>query len=115
MDRKSAALLVLLSVVCALFVANTSTAAIRARRPQFGVLACFGWSVRRLFAAAVGELVLLGAVGGALGLGIAVIVAQGFDVRLLPIVVAAAVPATVVLASMAGRTGRQPTDPRDPR
>lgn len=83
-------------------VANTSTAAIRARRPQFGVLACFGWSSRKLFGAALGELAALGAIGGGLGLGGAALVAAVLDVRLLPAVVAATVPATLVLATFAG-------------
>ncbi len=101
-DRKSAALLGLLSIVCALFVANTSTAAIRARRPQFGVLACFGWSTGKLFGAAMMELALLGGIGGALGLGVAVVVGQALDVRLLPVVAYATVPAAVALATAAG-------------
>lgn len=101
-DRKSAALLVLLSIVCAMFVANTSTAAIRARRPQFGVLACFGWSSGKLFGAALGELAVLGAIGGTAGLGIAALLAAVLDVRLLPVVVAATVPVTLVLATFAG-------------
>lgn len=101
-DRKSAALLALLGIVCALFVANTSTAAIRARRPQFGVLACFGWSTGKLFGVAVAELALLGGIGGTLGLGVAVVVAQAMDVRLLPIVVAATMPAAIGLGTVAG-------------
>jgi putative ABC transport system permease protein len=101
-DRKSAALLALLGLVCALFVANTATAAIRARRPQFGVLACFGWSASRLFGAAVIELALLGAIGGAIGLGAAALVAAALDVHLLPDVVAATVPTAIVLSTLAG-------------
>jgi len=104
-DRKSAALLALLSIVCALFVANTATAAIRARRPQFGVLACFGWSTGRLFGAAVTELALLGAIGGAVGLIVAAVVAAGFDVHLLPRVVGATVPVAVALTTLAGAWG----------
>lgn len=101
-DRKSAALLALLSIVCALFVASTATAAIRARRPQFGVLACFGWSSGRLLAAAVVELALLGLIGGALGLAVAALAATAFAVHLLSSVVAATVPVAVMLTTLAG-------------
>ena len=101
-DRKSAALLGLMGLVCALFVANGATAAMRARRPQFGVLACLGWSSGRLFGAAVAELVALGVVGGLVGLGAAVLAADALDVALLPAVVAWVIPGTVALSALAG-------------
>ena len=41
-DRSSVALFVLILVVCALFVANSATAAVRGRRRELGVLSCAG-------------------------------------------------------------------------
>jgi hypothetical protein len=41
-DRKSLLLFALILVVCALFVTNAASAAVRARRDELGVLACLG-------------------------------------------------------------------------
>ena len=57
----------LILVVCALFVANSATAAIRGRRPELGVLACLGWSRTKLFLSAIGEVTGIGLLAGLLG------------------------------------------------
>ncbi len=49
-DRKSLVLFVLILVVCALFLVNAVTAAVRERRRELAVLACLGWRRRRLAA-----------------------------------------------------------------
>ena len=41
-DKESVLLFTLILVVCALFVANSATAAVRSRRRELGVLACLG-------------------------------------------------------------------------
>ncbi len=66
-DRSSVVLFVLILVVCALFVANSASAAVRGRRPELGVLACLGWTRPRLFAAVLSEVALIGLVAGLLG------------------------------------------------
>ncbi len=55
-DRSSVVLFVLILVVCALFVANSASAAVRGRRTELGVLACLGWTRPRLFAAVLSEV-----------------------------------------------------------
>jgi putative ABC transport system permease protein len=65
-DKNSAVLFGLILIVCILFVANSATAAVRSRRRELGVLACLGWTKRRLFAAVVGELAALGLTAGLL-------------------------------------------------
>lgn len=63
-DRKSMVLFISILIVCGLFVANTTTAAVSARRHELGVLACLGWQTRHLFAMMLGELALIGLVSG---------------------------------------------------
>jgi putative ABC transport system permease protein len=101
-DRKSVLLFVLILVVCALFVANATSAAVRARRSELGVLSALGWSTWRLFAVVqieVGAVGLAaGVLGGALALPLAAVV--GVDTSLAR--AALAVPAAVGLALLAG-------------
>ena len=59
-DRKSAALFVLVLVVCVLFLGNAVSAAVRDRRPELAVLACLGWPARRIGALILGEVGALG-------------------------------------------------------
>lgn len=66
-DRKSAALFGLILVVCVLFVANTTAAAVRDRRGELAVLACLGWPRWRLGLAIGGEVGAVGLVAGVLG------------------------------------------------
>ena len=63
-DRSSVVLFVLILVVCALFVANSATAAVRGPPAELGVLACLGWTRPRLFAAVLGEVALIGLIAG---------------------------------------------------
>ena len=66
-DRSSVVLFVLILVVCALFVANSASAAVRGRRPELGVLAALGWTRPRLFIAVLSEVALVGLTAGILG------------------------------------------------
>ncbi|MGH3122153.1 MAG: FtsX-like permease family protein, partial [Streptosporangiaceae bacterium] len=66
-DRSSVTLFVLILVVCALFVANSATAAVRGRRQELGVLAALGWTRVRLFTVVLGEVAMTGLVAGILG------------------------------------------------
>ncbi|WP_320066486.1 FtsX-like permease family protein [Micromonospora sp. RTGN7] len=101
-DRKSVALFVLVLVVCALFLGNAVSAAVRNRRPELAVLACLGWPARRIGALILGEVAALGLAAGLLALGLAVPLgtALGIDVgwgRAL-----LAVPVALLLALVAG-------------
>jgi putative ABC transport system permease protein len=110
-DKESVLLFTLILVVCALFVANSATAAVRSRRRELGVLACLGWTRPRIYAAVLGELALLGlgagVAGGALSLPLAAAlhlhVSLGRAVLAVPAAVALAVAAGGVPAWLASR------------
>ncbi|MGC4893973.1 FtsX-like permease family protein [Micromonospora sp. DT31] len=101
-DRKSAVLFALVLVVCALFLGNAVTAAVRDRRSQLAVLACLGWSARRIGALVLGEVAALGLVAGLLAVGLAVPLgrALGIDVDWRQALLA--VPVALLLALAAG-------------
>jgi putative ABC transport system permease protein len=110
-DKESVLLFTLILVVCALFVANSATAAVRSRRRELGVLACLGWTRPRIYAAVLGELALLGlgagVAGGALSLPLAAAlhlhVSLGRAILAVPAAVALAVAAGGVPAWLASR------------
>ena len=101
-DKKSVLLFVLILVVCALFVANSATAAVRGRRQELGVLACLGWTRPRLFAVVLGELAVIGLAAGVLGALASLPVAALLHLHASPGRAALAVPAAVILAVAAG-------------
>jgi putative ABC transport system permease protein len=101
-DRKSVVLFGLILVVCALFVANATAAAVRARRTQFGLLAALGWPGSRLFAVVIGELAVLGLSAGALGGLLALPIAAIAGVEASVERAALAIAAAVLLAVLAG-------------
>ena len=101
-DKKSVVLFGLILIVCALFVANSATAAVRGRRQELGILACLGWTRPRLFAAVLGELAVIGLAAG-IGGGLASLpLAAGLQLHASPARALLAVPAAVVLAVAAG-------------
>ncbi|RIV38645.1 FtsX-like permease family protein [Micromonospora radicis] len=101
-DRKSVALFLLVLVVCALFLGNAVSAAVRARGPELAVLACLGWPARRIGALILGEVALLGLAAGLLSLGLAFPLgaALGIDVGWQRAILA--VPVALLLALAAG-------------
>jgi putative ABC transport system permease protein len=101
-DRKSVALFVLILVVCGVFVANATGAAVRARRSELGILSSLGWSTGRLFGVVLGEVALIGAIAGVLGGLLALPLAALVGVDASPLRAAAAVPAAILLAVLAG-------------
>lgn len=101
-NRKSLVLFVLILAVCALFVANGTSAAVRTRRTELGVLACLGWSRPRLYTAVLSEVLLVGAVAGAAGSLIAVPLGRALGLQVSAPRAALAVPAAVLLALLAG-------------
>jgi putative ABC transport system permease protein len=101
-DRKSVVLFALILVVCALFVTNASSAAVRARRTELGVLASLGWSTGRLFAVVLAEVGAIGLVAGIAGGLLALPLAALAGVDASPARAALAIPAAVLLALLAG-------------
>lgn len=101
-NRKSLVLFVLILAVCALFVANGTSAAVRTRRTELGVLACLGWSRPRLYTAVLTEVLLVGAAAGAAGSLIAVPLGRALGLQVSVPRAALAVPAAVLLALLAG-------------
>ena len=101
-DRSSVILFVLILVVCALFVANSATAAVRGRRRELGVLAALGWTRPRLFAVVLGEVALIGLAAGILGALLAVPLAAALGLHASPARAALAIPVAIALAVVAG-------------
>jgi ABC-type lipoprotein release transport system permease subunit len=101
-DRKSLVLFGLILAVCALFVANAAAASVRSRRTELGVLACLGWHTRKLFAAVLLEVGLVGLAAGVLGSLVALPLGAAFGLTVSVPRAALAVPAAVVLALLAG-------------
>ncbi|CAG6391726.1 hypothetical protein NMG29_18415 [Streptomyces cocklensis] len=100
-DRKSLIMFVLVLVVCALFVASATGAAVRARRTELAVLACLGWPPRKLFALVVAEVAGLGAVAGVLGAGLAIPLGRLSGLHVGAGRAVLAVPAALLLAVLA--------------
>ncbi|MGH3405313.1 MAG: FtsX-like permease family protein, partial [Streptosporangiaceae bacterium] len=101
-DKNSLALFILILVVCVLFVANSASAAIRARRRELGVLACLGWTRPRLFTAVLGELAAIGLAAGLLGAAAALPLSSALGLHASPGRAALAVPIAVAVALVAG-------------
>ncbi|MEU4556295.1 FtsX-like permease family protein [Micromonospora violae] len=101
-DRKSLVLFGLVLVVCALFLGNAVSAAVRDRRPELAVLACLGWSARRIAALVLGEVAALGLAAGLLALGLALPLAAALGIEISWYQAALAVPVALLLALVAG-------------
>jgi putative ABC transport system permease protein len=101
-DRKSLVLFALILVVCALFVANAASAAVRARRTELGILSSLGWSAGRLFGVVLLEVGGIGLCAGLLGSLLALPLAALVGVSASLPRAALAVAAATVLALLAG-------------
>ncbi|MGK5742810.1 FtsX-like permease family protein [Micromonospora sp. URMC 103] len=101
-DRKSVVLFGLVLVVCALFLGNAVSAAVRDRRPELAVLACLGWPARRIAALVLGEVAAVGLAAGLLALGLAFPLAAALDIGIDWRQAALAVPVALLLALVAG-------------
>ncbi|KAB1910996.1 FtsX-like permease family protein [Micromonospora sp. AMSO31t] len=101
-DRKSAALFVLVLVVCVLFLGNAVSAAVRDRRPELAVLACLGWPARRIGALVLGEVAALGLAAGLLSVGLAFPLGAALDIGVDWRRALLAVPVALLLALVAG-------------
>ncbi|MEU8264362.1 FtsX-like permease family protein [Micromonospora sp. NPDC048999] len=101
-DRKSAALFVLVLVVCVLFLGNAVSAAVRDRRPELAVLACLGWPARRIAALILGEVTALGLAAGLLAVGLAFPLGAALGIGVDWRRALLAVPVALLLALAAG-------------
>src|SRR5207253_2128351 len=101
-DRSSVALFVLIPVVCALFVANSATAAVRGRRTELGVLTCLRWTRPRVFATVLGEVTLIGLTAGILGALLSPPLAAALGLHASVTRAALAIPVAMALALVAG-------------
>jgi putative ABC transport system permease protein len=101
-DKKSIVLFALILIVCALFIGNSATAAVRGRRQELGVLACLGWSRPRLFTVVLGELACLGLAAGLAGGLLSLPVSAALHLHASVARATLAVPAAVGLALAAG-------------
>ncbi|MET8351028.1 MULTISPECIES: FtsX-like permease family protein [unclassified Micromonospora] len=101
-DRKSLVLFGLVLVVCGLFLGNAVSAAVRDRRRELAVLACLGWSARRIAALVLGEVAALGLAAGLLALGLAFPLAAALDIGIGWRQAVLAVPVALLLALVAG-------------
>jgi ABC-type antimicrobial peptide transport system permease subunit len=101
-DRKSVILFSLVLLVCVLFCLNATSAAVRSRATELGVLACVGWPRRRLFAYLLTEVGLVGLTAGVAGalVSLPVGVALGLPVSATRALIA--VPIAGALAMLAG-------------
>ena len=101
-NKESLLLFGLILVVCALFVANAASAAVRTRRSELGVLSALGWDRHQLFAVMLAEVTSIGLIAGVLAAAIALPVGAlaGYHPSLAR--AALAIPAALILALLAG-------------
>ena len=97
-DRKSLVLFLLVLLVCALFCVNATSAAVRTRATELGVLACVGWPRRQLFRYLLVEVGLVGLAAGVLGTVVALPVGALLDLPVSGARAALAIPAATLLA-----------------
>ncbi|WP_051222896.1 FtsX-like permease family protein [Conexibacter woesei] len=101
-DRKSVALFFLVLLVCALFTINATSAAVRSRSTELGILACVGWPARKLFTYMLTEVALVGALAGLAGLLVALPLGAALGLPVGGWRAAAAIPGATLLALLAG-------------
>ncbi len=101
-DSKDVGLFSLILAVCALYVANGSAAAVRTRRTEIGTLLTIAWRPRDIFAAVLGELLLIGTAAGALGVLASGAVVRAFDLSMPLWQIALVLPLALALALTAG-------------
>ncbi len=101
-DRKTELLIGLILLVGGLFITNAATAAVRSRRRELAILAALGWSWRSRLGVILGELAVVGLVGGIAGMLLAVAVTTALGDRIDWATSALAIPAALGLTAAAG-------------
>jgi ABC-type lipoprotein release transport system permease subunit len=102
LDRKDVALFALVLVVCCFFLANGTLAGVRARRAEIGTLRTLGWPGQAIFAAVLGELLLVALTAGLAGAGLAALLVRLLALDFPLARVLFVVPLAVLLALLAG-------------
>ncbi|MEO6500691.1 MAG: ABC transporter permease [Jatrophihabitantaceae bacterium] len=100
-DRKSLLLFVLVLVVCGVFIANAAAATARSPRMELSTLSCLGWSRGQLMRLLLGEMAVIGASAGLVGVLAAVAGARMLDVPVGTGRALAAAPAALVVTLLA--------------
>ncbi|HEY4094140.1 MAG TPA: ABC transporter permease, partial [Baekduia sp.] len=101
-DHKSQVLFLLVLLVCALFCINATSAAVRTRATELGILACVGWPTRKLFTYLLTEVGLVGLAAGVVGTLVALPVGAALGLPVSGSRALLAVPAATALALVAG-------------
>jgi putative ABC transport system permease protein len=101
-DRKSLILFFLVLLVCALFCVNATSAAVRTRATELGILACVGWPARKLFLYLLTEVALIGVAAGVAGTLVALPVGALLGLPVSGARALLAIPAAAALALLAG-------------
>jgi hypothetical protein len=103
-DQKTKLLIGLILLVGGLFVTNAAAAAVRARRSELAILAALGWSSRSRLGVIIGELAVVGLLGGVAGMLIAVAVVtalgDGIDWATSALAIPAALGLTAIAAAL---------------
>jgi putative ABC transport system permease protein len=100
--RKQLALFTLIPLICCLFLGNGTYAAARARRAEVGTLLTLGWSRRAIFTVVLGEVLLIGAVAGIAGVGVAVALVAALSLHAQSWVTVLVLPVAIGIAVIAG-------------
>lgn len=101
-DRKQIALFALIPLLCCFFLANGVYAAARLRRSEIGTLLTVGWSRQAIFAALLGEVLLLALAAGLTGIGIAAAIVVVLGLRTSLSLTLLVLPLSLLLALLAG-------------
>ncbi|WP_460831521.1 ABC transporter permease [Nocardioides hungaricus] len=101
-DRKSLSLFLLVLVVCGLSLLNATTAAVRSRRRELGVLSCLGWPARHIFGLLQLELAVIGALAGLGGTALAYLLIHLLDLTVDTWRIALITPVAVAMSVTAG-------------
>lgn len=102
LDRKSLILFMLVLFVCGLFVANAAFALVASRHTEVGTLLTMGWAQRDIFRVVLGEIALVGAFAGLMGVVIAFVLAALLPVRLSMLQLGLTLPIATSLAVLSG-------------
>jgi putative ABC transport system permease protein len=100
----SIAVLLAAFLVAALFTMS----AVTRRTREFGTLKAMGWSSRRVVRQVLGESIVTGLIGGALGIGFGYLGAFAID-KFAPSLTASSTPSSASNANGGGFAGRNPT------
>jgi ABC-type lipoprotein release transport system permease subunit len=74
LDRKDAALFLLILLIGGFYLASGALAAVRTRRIEIGTLLTLGWSSRAVFTVVLGEIAAVGLVAGVVGVLLALVI-----------------------------------------